>query len=201
MVKKRRVRLKLGWGGIRSVRFLEGVYWKVVVIGIFLTLARFSQAFLLLKAHSSGFAMMFVPLVVIAMNTVYALSSYPAGVLSDYMDRRFILLWGIVFLIIGDLVLGFGDSLWIVFVGAAFWGLHMGFTEGILAAMITDVTKEELRGTAFGFYNCVTGFGMLGSNLIAGLLWDSMGSSYTFYIGAFFSMLAFVAVGVGKTQK
>lgn len=184
-----------------DIQDLETGYWNLVGIGLLLALARFSQAFLLLRAQSNGLNLMWVPMVMVAMNVIYALSSYPAGVLSDYGNRKTVLLIGVIFLILADVTLGFGANLWILFLGVVFWGLHMGFTEGILAAMISDNTSRSMRGTAFGIYNFVSGLGMFGGNLIAGLLWDHYGASSTFITGAILSLLAFIAILFGYVKN
>lgn len=197
---RRTGRSKFSGLSLKKIGGLRRGYWKVVIIGFILTLARFSQAFLLLKGKASGLELVFVPLVMIVMNIFYALTSYPAGMISDKIDRKAILLIGIVFLFIGDLVLGFGENLWFVFIGAGFWGLHMGFSEGILAAMVADSVIKGLRGTAFGVYNFIGGLGMFVSSFVAGLLWDYYGSNITFYVGALFSILAFGAVILVKNR-
>lgn len=183
-----------------DIQHLGLVYWKLVAIGLLLTLARFSQAFLLLRAQSIGLVIMWIPLVMVAMNIFYALSSYPAGILSDSMNRKSVLIIGVLLLILAQVTFSFNSSLWIVFLGVAFWGLHLGFTEGIVAAMITDATSENLRGTAYGIYNFVAGLSMLASNLIAGILWDRYGASSTFIAGTIFSILALVAILLGFSK-
>lgn len=186
---------------LRDVQHLGIGYWKLVGIGLLLTLARFSQAFLLLRAQSGGLTLMWVPMVMVAMNIFYALSSYPAGILSDYANRKSVLLIGVLFLILGDVALGFGTTLWTIFLGVVLWGLHLGFTEGIVSAMISDNTPVAMRGTAFGVYSFVAGFGVLGANLLAGLLWDHYGASSTFITGALLSFLAFIAILFGYAKK
>lgn len=169
-------------------------YWGLVAIGAVFALARFSQAFLVLKAQSNGLPMVFIPLVMVAMNVLYALSGYPVGVISDYVNRKSVLLIGIGFLIVGDIILGFSDALWSVFLGAGFWGLHMGFTEGVLEAMIADTTDSRMRGTAYSIYNFISGIAILCASLVAGILWDKRGPSLTFFAGALFSILAFIGL-------
>jgi MFS family permease len=170
----------------------SGDYWRVVAIGAIFTLARFSEAFLVLRAQQVGFAIKWVPLVMIVMSLAYASSAYPAGILSDRVNRRYLLAAGIAVLIVADLVLAWAGSPSIVLVGVAFWGLHMGCTQGILAAMIAEVTPPELKGTAFGLFNLASGLFMLLASVIAGGLWQAYGPATTFYVGAGFSISALV---------
>ncbi len=176
---------------------LGGDYAWVVVIGAVLTLARFSEAFLILRAQSDGLALMWVPLVLVGMNVVYALAAYPLGALSDRMDRGHLLQWGLLILIAADLVLAWWPGLVGVSIGVLLWGLHMAATQGLLAAMVADTAAPDLRGTAFGLFNLVTGVAMLAASLIAGALWDRAGPSATFLAGALFALLA----GFGLTAR
>jgi MFS family permease len=170
----------------------SGGYWRVVVIGAFFTLARFSEAFLVLRAQEAGFAIKWVPLVMIVMSLAYAISAYPAGILSDRVNRRYLLAVGIILLIAADLVLFGANAPPIVLVGVALWGLHMGCTQGILAAMIAETTPTELRGTAFGLFNLASGLFMLLASVIAGGLWEMSGPETTFVAGAVLSLAALV---------
>ncbi len=165
-------------------------YWWLVIVGAVLAVARFSEAFLVLRAANAGLAMAFVPVVFIVMNVVYALSAYPAGSLSDRTDRRFVLALGFLILIAADAVLALATGIWQVMAGAVLWGLHMGLTQGLLTAMVTDTTPAHIRGTAFGMFNLVTGLALLAGNVIAGLLWDHYGPSSTFLCGAVIAAIA-----------
>ena len=169
-----------------NLRRLGRAYWWVVGIGAVFTLARFSEAFLVLRAQQSGMTLALVPLVMVAMNLVYALSAYPFGKLSDRMGHARLLGWGLAVLIAADLVLAFHDHWASVLAGVALWGVHMGMTQGLLAAMVADTAPEDLRGTAYGFFNLVSGVAMLAASVVAGLLWDRFGASFTFYAGALF---------------
>jgi MFS family permease len=170
----------------------SGEYWRIVAIGAVFTLARFSEAFLVLRAQQAGFAVKWVPLVMIVMSLTYSLSAYPAGILSDRINRRHLLAAGIVLLIGADLVLAWAGSPSIVFVGVALWGLHMGCTQGVLVAMIAEVTPLELKGTAFGLFNLASGLFLLLASVIAGGLWEAYGPSTTFGLGAVISLSALV---------
>ena len=167
-----------------ALRRLGRAYWTVVAVGAVFTLARFSEAFLVLRAQQLGVAMSFVPLVMVAMNIVYALSAYPFGKLSDTMSHTRLLGWGLVVLVAADLLLAFAPGWPAMLAGVALWGLHMGMTQGLLAAMVADTAPDELRGTAFGFFNLVSGIAMLLASATAGLLWDRLGSQATFIAGA-----------------
>jgi MFS family permease len=173
---------------------LSGPYWWVVTIATVFTLARFSEAFLVLRAQSVGLPLMFVPVVLVIMNIVYALSAYPIGVLSDGMSRVTILICGLLVLLAADLVLAFATAMMAVAFGAALWGLHMGFTQGLLAALITDTAPSELRGTAYGLFNVITGVALLIASVIAGALWSAAGPQCTFLAGATFTVLTLIGL-------
>ena len=176
-------------------------YWSVVLVGSVLTLARFSEAFLILRAQSVGISPTWVPLVVVVMSLVYAFAAYPAGILSDRMDRRFILMIGAGVLILADLVLAFAPGIWMVILGVGLWGLHMGLSQGLLATLIADTTPEEWRGTAFGMFNFIGGFTLLAASAIAGYLWDKSGPEATFLASAVFTSVAFAGLFVTYLQK
>ncbi|ALX12794.1 MFS transporter [Burkholderia cepacia JBK9] len=182
----RRFRNPLHW---RALREFPASYWYVVAIGATFTLARFSEAFLVLRAQHSGLEVAWIPGVMAVMALAYSVSAWPAGVLADRLDRRILLGIGMVLLMAADLILGVGRSVPAVFVGVAVWGLHMGLTQGILAAMVSDTSPATLRGTAFGVFNLLGGLCMLLASAIAGVVWERFGSSATFFAGA---ALAFV---------
>ncbi len=179
---------------VRDLRQIGAAYWWLVIIGAVLAVARFSEAFLVLRAENVGLAIALVPMVFVVMNVVYAVSAYPAGTLSDRMDRRIILAIGFVVLIAADAVLAFATGIWLVMAGTVLWGLHMGLTQGLLAAMVVDTTPPKIRGTAFGIFNLVTGVALLGGNVVAGLLWDHYGPSSTFFAGAGITAVALVGL-------
>ena len=180
----------------REISRLSGAYWWVVGVGAVFTLARFSEAFLALRAHEGGLSVAWIPLVFVAMNVVYALSAYPFGKLADRMSHAVLLALGLAVLIAADLVLAYGESLVAIFLGVALWGLHMGMTQGLLATMVADNAPADLRGTAFGFFNLLSGMTMLVASVLAGLLWDSLGPSFTFGAGALFSALALAGIAL-----
>ena len=180
---------------------LSSAYWFVVVAGAIFSLARFSEAFLLLRAQQQGLPDSFAPLVLVVMNVVYALSAYPVGRLADRISHRALLGAGLATLIVADLVLARASGLPAVALGVALWGLHMGITQGLLATMVADTAPAQLRGTAFGFFNLASGIAMLVASALAGLLWDSLGAAATFYAGAAFSLAALILLGFGRGAK
>jgi len=165
-------------------------YWLVVILGAVFTLARFSEAFLILRAQDIGLAMTYVPVMMIVMNIVYAVLAYPAGAAADRLSARTLLLMGLATLIIADIVLASATSVLIAFAGAAFWGIHMALTQGLLSKLVADSAPATLRGTAFGIFNLVTGVALLLASVIAGALWSQYGSAATFYAGAIFASIA-----------
>lgn len=175
-----------------SLRRLPGAYWQVVLLGAVFTLARFSEAFLVLKAQEVGIALALVPLVMVAMSLVYSVSAYPFGQLSDRMSHLRLLAWGLIVLVMADLVLASAAGWASVVMGVCLWGLHMGMTQGLLATMVADTAPSQLRGTAYGMFNLVSGVAMLVSSVLAGFLWDRLGSHYTFLAGATFCLLSFL---------
>jgi MFS family permease len=182
----RRVRMPLSRSELGR---LGATYWWVVAVAAVFTLARFSEAFLVLRAQSIGLPLMLVPVVLVIMNIAYAGSAYPVGALSDRMDRVTILILGLLLLLMADLVLAFVPGLIGLAVGVVLWGLHMGFTQGLLATLVADTAPEQLRGTAFGMFNLITGLALLVASVIAGALWDTVGPQSTFLGGAAFTVL------------
>jgi MFS family permease len=177
-----------------NLKRLSRPYWWVVGVGAVFTLARFSEAFLVLRAMQGAMPLALVPLVMVAMNVVYALSAYPFGKLSDRMSHKTLLAIGLVVLIAADIVLAASSHWSVVLAGVALWGIHMGMTQGLLATMVADTAPEDLRGTAYGFFNLMSGLAMLVASALAGLLWEQLGASFTFYAGAVFCCVALVGL-------
>ncbi|MCM2341858.1 MFS transporter [Rhodoferax sp.] len=169
---------------------LRPAYWWVVGVGAVFTLARFSEAFLVLRAQQGGLALAWTPLVLIGMNIVYAACAYPFGKLADKLSHTSLLGWGLLLLIGADVLLAFGNNGVIFWAGVALWGLHMAMTQGLLAAMVADTAPADLRGTAYGFFNLLSGVAMLVASGLAGWLWQSFGASFTFMAGVGFAALA-----------
>lgn len=172
-----------------NLKRLGAAYWWVVAIGAAFTLARFSEAFLVLKAQEAGVAMALVPLVMVAMNVVYAAAAYPFGALSDRVDSAGLLTGALAVLIAADLLLALSRHWSGVIAGVVLWGVHMAMSQGLLAKMVADAAPADLRGTAYGFFNLVSGIALLVASALAGLLWQELGSAATFYAGAAFSVL------------
>jgi MFS family permease len=173
---------------------LPAAYWMIVAVTAAFTLARFSEAFLLLRAQAAGLPLTLVPSVMVVMNVVYALSAWPAGVLSDGMGRYRLLTIGFALLIVADVILAVNGSVAVVMLGVALWGLHMGLTQGLLSAMVADTAPAELRGTAFGVFNLVGGIALLIASVVAGALWEIAGPEGTFLAGAAFTAVALLAL-------
>ncbi|UCG98854.1 MAG: MFS transporter, partial [Burkholderiales bacterium] len=184
----------------RQLGRLSGAYWWVVGIGAIFTLARFSEAFLILRASEGGLPVAMTPLVLVAMNVVYALAAYPFGRLADRVSHRRLLAVGLLVLIGADLALASGTGWVPVSAGIALWGLHLGMTQGLLATMVAAAAPADLRGTAFGAFHLVAGIAMLLASTIAGLLWDGLGAAACFVAGAAFSVLALAVTALAPRQ-
>ncbi len=173
---------------------LDGAYWWLLGVATVLTLGRFSEAFLLLAAQHVGLAVALIPGVYVTMNVVYAASAYPFGRLSDVGRRRMLLGFGVIFLIAADIVLATAATVWQVFAGAVLWGLHMGATQGLFSTLVVDAAPADLRGTALGLYNLITGGALLAASVLAGWLWTAFGPAATFTAGAAFAGIAFLGI-------
>ncbi len=175
---------------VAALRRFAPAYWWVVAIGAVFTLARFSEAFLVLRAQQLGVPISWVPLVMVVMAACYMLSAYPVGHWSDRVGRHRLLGVGLLLLVLADLLLARAGSVAAVLLGVALWGLHMGFTQGLLATLVADTTPAELKGTAFGLFNLVSGVALLLASGLAGALWQAHGAASTFHAGALFAGLA-----------
>ncbi len=192
-------RRRAPWSRAELAR-LPAAYWWVVSISAVFTVARFSEAFLVLRAQELGVALMWIPAVLVLMNVVYSLSSYPAGVLADRLHRGTLLALGFALLVAADLALGLVGGVAGLALGVALWGLHMGMTQGLLAAVVADVAPAGLRGTAFGIFNLVGGVALLFASVLAGGLWDAFGSRATFLAGAGFAALALLGLALTRRE-
>ena len=175
---------------LKSFNELPSRYWAIIALGAVLTLARFSEAFLVLRAQDLGMALAMVPLVLVVMNLAYMAIAYPAGVAADRGHRKSLLAWGLVALIASDVVLGISNHLAGLFAGIVLWGVHMGLTQGLLSTLVADAAPARLRGTAFGVFHLVSGIALLAASVLAGWLWGAFGASWTFYAGAAFTAVA-----------
>lgn len=180
---------------------MSGAYWWVVAIGVVLTLGRFSEAFLVLKGQAAGLPLALVPIVMVLMNLVYAALSTPAGALSDRIGRRKVLIAALVVLVAADLVLAFAPGLVGLFIGVGLWGAYMGLSQGLLSALVADTAPAGLRGTAFGIFNLLTGGALLIASTLAGVLWQSYGSTATFVVGAGFATASAFLLAFGGERR
>jgi MFS family permease len=189
---------KRGWP-IRKeeLKRMPAAFWVVIAIGVVFALARFSEAFLVLKAQAEGLALALLPLVFVWMNLVYALTATPAGILSDRIGRVNVLRCGLATLVVADLALAFVPGLGGVIIGVGLWGLYLGFSQGLLSALVADTAPEDLRGTAFGLFNLVTGAALLVASVVAGWLWSGFGPGATFLAGAVLTGLAMLIMAFG----
>jgi MFS family permease len=189
---------------LATVKNLGRPFWMVAVLGAAVMLARFSEAFLVLRASDAKMTTALVPLVMVVMSVVYSLSSYPAGVLSDRWGRKGLFTAGLLCLIIADFVLAWAPNPSMVMLGVAIWGLHMGLTQGILSTLVADSAPSDLRGSAYGVFALVSGVAALLASVVAGVVWDRAGQALVFYIGAGFAVLALLmtpAVQPNSSQK
>ncbi|HEV2504771.1 MAG TPA: MFS transporter [Mesorhizobium sp.] len=183
-----------------ELRLLTATFWLVVAVATVFTLARFSEAFLILRAQSVGLSLALVPIVLVVMNLAYSLSAYPVGVLADRVSRPMLLAVGLLFLVVADFVLALVPDIAGLLIGVVLWGLHMGFTQGLLATLVADAAPAELRGTAFGVFNLITGIALLVASVVAGLLWDQIGPQATFLAGAVFALVTLVGLLTFRTR-
>lgn len=181
-----------------AIRSLPRHYWAIVALGAVLTLARFSEAFLVIRAHDVGLALAMVPAVLVVMNVAYTALAYPAGVAADRGHRRALLFWGLAALIASDLVLAASATPALLFAGVVLWGAHMGLTQGLLSKLVADASPPALRGTGFGVFHLVSGVALLGASLVAGGLWSAWGATATFYAGA--ALAALALAGLARMQ-
>jgi MFS family permease len=178
---------------LRAAARLNGAYWALIVVAALFTLARFSEAFLILKTAAVGLSTSYVPLVLVLMNIAYAGCAYPAGRISDRTNRWSVVGIGAALLIGADLVLAASTRIESALVGIVLWGLAMGFTQGVFAALVADAARPEQRGTAFGVFNLVSGLALLAASALAGVVWDRAGAAATFLTGAGLTAAAVLA--------
>ena len=184
-----------------DVHVLPLRFWLVVVLGAVFTLARFSEAFLILRAQDVGLAVGYVPVIMIVMNLVYAVLAYPAGIAADRRPARTLLLLGMLVLVAADIVLAAASTAMMALAGAALWGVHMALTQGLLAKLVADTAPAGLRGTAFGIFNLVTGIALLFASVMAGMLWSTFGAAYPFVSGAVLATVAALGLVMIRPQK
>jgi MFS family permease len=185
----------------QELKRLPAAYWIVIAIGVMFTLARFSEAFLVLKAQAEGLALALIPLVFVWLNSVFALMATPAGILSDKIGRMKVLFAGLGALTLADLVLAFVPGPLGIAIGVGLWGLYMGLSQGLLSALVADTAPEDLRGTSFGLFNLLTGGALLVASTLAGWLWQTYGSVATFLTGAAFSAIGLLIMGAAMNTR
>lgn len=173
---------------------LGPAFVRLTMLGALFSLARFSEAFLVLRAMDIGLPATYAPLVLVVMSVIYALTAWPAGHLSDRLPRALLLGIGMLALAAADVALALAYDVTGLFIGVALWGLHMGLTQGIVASMVADVAPPAHRGTAFGLFNLISGLALLAASVTAGWLWDLHGPAWTFWLGAALSLLTFLLV-------
>jgi MFS family permease len=178
----------------QNLQRLSFSYWWVVTISAFFMLARFSEAFLVLQALQVDIPLALTPLVMVAMNIIYAASAYPFGKLSDRISHYKLLGVGLIILVIADLILAHSNHWSTLLLGVTLWGIHMGMTQGLLSAMVAENAPSDLRGTAYGFFSLINGLALLIASVLAGFVWDQFGATTTFYTGASFCLLALVGL-------
>ena len=186
---------------LADLKRFDRPFWSIVTLGVVFSLARFSEAFLILKASAEGLPLTYAPAVLVVMNAVYALGAYPAGIASDRVSPRLLLGGGLVCLILADLVLALVSGLAGTFAGIALWGLHMALTQGLMAKLVADRAPPELRGSAFGVFNLAAGLALLAASVVAGLMWDRLGPGATFIAGAGFAMLALIGLALNRPKS
>lgn len=179
---------------LADVSRLDRRFVFVTIVAAVLTLARFSEAFLLLRAQNVGMPLAQAPWVMVAMTVVYAALAFPAGAWADRGHSPRLIGAGFAALIASDVVLAQASGAAGVLIGAGLWGLHLALTQGLLSALVAAVAPADLRGTAFGVFNLVGGIALLLASMLAGLLWDSVGPAWTFYAGAAFTLVAWIAL-------
>jgi len=186
---------------LADARRLPRGYWLIVVTGAVFTLARFSEAFLILRAQDVGLALGVVPMVLVVMNVAYAAIAFPAGAAADRFGARRLLVLGLAVLVASDAVLAFASSPVPALAGAALWGIHMGLTQGLLSKLVADNAPAELLGTAFGLFNLASGGALLLASVIAGSLWSAWGAQATFAAGAVFAALAALGIAADRAGR
>ena len=178
---------------LRQLGGLGRFYWLVVGAGAVFTLARFSEAFLVIRAYGAGLPLALAPAVIAVMSIVFAVTAYPAGRLQDRFGARPLLLAGLAALIAADLLLAFGGGLAAIFLAIGLWGLHLGLTQGVLSALVAQAAPADVRGTAFGVFGLTVGVATLVASLVAGVLWEVVSPEATFLAGAGFAAAAMAA--------
>lgn len=160
------------------------------MLGSLFAVARFSNAFIVLRASDAGFGATAIPLLIMGMNLVFSAASYPFGKWADKTDPKTLLAVGIGILILADLVFALLPSQWGVLIGIVLMGLHLGATQGIFSMLVAATAPENERASAFGIFGFANGLSAVAAGLLAGLLWDAFGPEATFLGGALLALFA-----------
>lgn len=183
---------RIEWNEIGSV--MTPAFRQLVILGTLFSLARFSNAFIVLKAADIGIDQAWIPMIIVLMHIAFSLSSYPFGMLADRLNPMRLLALGMVLLALSDLLFAFAANTAVLILGVVLFGMHLGATQGIFSAIVSEVAVSHLRATAFGVFNFFSGIALLVSGLVAGGLWELFGAQYCFAGGVVFAVLTLVLI-------
>lgn len=176
-------------------------YWKVILVAFIFMLSNYSGAFMILKAHAAGYEEHETIIVMIMQNLFAMISAFPVGRLSDRLDRRYFLGFGFLLTIASNLVFAFANTKVPILVGASLWGLQMGMTQSLLLTKVSDTTRREVRGTAFGIYYFLVGIALLLSNNLTGYLDHHYSKAHAFVMSALIASLALLLLPMLKSSR
>ncbi len=178
---------RIAWKDLKSV--MTPAFVQLVILGTLFSLARFSNAFIVLRAAAIGIEHAWIPMAVVLMNITFSLSSYPFGKLADKLNPMKLLALGMVLLALANLLFAYAENYRILAAGIVLFGMHLGATQGIFSTIISEIAPSEVRATAFGIFNFFSGLALLASGLVAGSLWEYMGAQYCFGGGVVFALI------------
>jgi MFS family permease len=183
-----------------QLKLLSVNYWWIVVIASILTLARFSEAFLILKAQNIGISLAYIPLIMVVMNLMFAVSAFPMGKLADKLSQPMLLVCGILVLVVADILLANAQNWFLLILGISLWGLHLGMTQGLLSTLVANEAPDKFRGSCFGVFHLINGIAMLIASVLAGFIWEFWGAPWVFYSGVFWCLMAVLFIGFLKNK-
>lgn len=191
-----------GWR-LSDIKYLPKSFWSLLIVAFVLMLARFSEAFINIRAHDVGWPVHFLPLLIVGMDLVHAGIAYPIGRMANRNNLNTLLLRGILVLVVTNVVFITTQSVVGVAIASMLAGLHVGMTQGILSTLVAESTPAELRGTAFAIYYFSAGIAVLIGNTLAGKLSDLLGTTGCFVGGLAFTVLAslLLFIRIGRAQK